>query len=109
MGEVLDFKGKLTSGILCLYVLKQGTMLYSESASEDGENYLFDAAKTGVIVVVQNQNGRTGYHVTKGTEQLGHPSRLIVPKASVAMVQDVTDENILKNVRATLAGLILAK
>ena len=107
MMEIVDAKGKLSSGILCLYVTKGGSMLYSECAIEDGESYVFDAAKTAVVTVMQRPDGKTAYHIEKATGQFGGPTKLIVPKSALAMVQDISDMALLQNARSTLSGLIL--
>ena len=105
--EVLDTKGNLASGILCLYVTRNGPMLFSESAREEGDTFVFDASRTCVITVGVAADRKTHYNIQKAVNQFGGPTKLIVPKSALVMIQDMTDRALLGNMRSAISGLVI--
>ncbi len=100
--------GTLSTGITCLYQLFNGSFLYSEAAREEGEAYVFEAAKTCMVVMgPPRANGQTPYQVVRLDRITFLPQTVRVHKAAIILVQDTTDENLMKTARGVIAGLLL--
>ena len=96
------------SGKLDMYVIRQGFMFYSEEVKEDGEAFIFVASKTATITLKGvNAQGTNVWDVGKASKQMGFPTRFRMPKTSVAFTQDVTDKELMKEIRRELSGLII--
>lgn len=88
-----------------LFYLVDGRILYSEDYIKGSDSFEFKTAKTLGV-----QLGRGQVQVAKIIDVLpGKPSRLMVPKTSVALVTDVSDQKMIEELRGALSGLVLVK
>ena len=108
MAETIDFaKGRgITSGIICLYTLPTGMMLYCECATEDDSSYTFPADKAAVVMTTPGANGSTNYQMMKAASTFGYPTKIKLSKIGV-LASDCTDAEIQRKAHAVLSGLVL--
>jgi len=110
MNDGLKGGREISSGLLSMYVLKQGSMIYSECASEDGEAWIFDAEKSVAITMMGvGPKGEHVWDIKKLSKQFGLPSKVRLLKMGVVFMQDVTDRGLLQQIHQQLSGLILVK
>ena len=107
MGEIDISKGRgISSGIICMYCLPTGMILYCECAAEDDAFYTFPADKAAVVMTTPGPNGSTNYQMMKAAATFGYPTKIKLPKIGV-LASDCTDAEIQRKARATLSGLVL--
>ena len=108
MGETIDIgKGRgISSGVICLYTLPTGMMLYCECAAEDDGGYTFPAERTLVVMTTPGQNGSTNYQMMKAAGTFGYPTKIRLSKIGV-LASDCTDADIQRKAHAALSGLVL--
>lgn len=88
-----------------LFYLVDGRVLYSDDYIAAPEGFEFNTARTLGV-----QMGHGQVQVAKIVDVLpGKPSRLMVPKTSVALVTDVSDQKMIEELRGALSGLVLVK
>ena len=110
MNDELKGAKMLSSGILCMYILKQGSMIYGEQCGEDGEAWIFDAEKSVAITMMGvNPKGEHVWDIKKLSKQFGLPTKVRLLKAGVVFIQDVTDRSLMQEIHKQLSGLILVK
>ena len=90
-----------------LYYLANGLILASETVNEDRHGYEFDTKRT-LIVNMQVQGTHANVNLGKASETVGKPSRIDVPRSAVIMVTDTGDANLVQQMKAALAGLVIA-
>ena len=105
--NIVDRIGKsATAGIACIYQLLTGQNLYSETAKEDGDSYIFDAERTLVISVsVKGKNAEGMFQ--KISDSVFHPKQIRVPKSAMLMITDCGQPDIIAKAREALSGLVL--
>jgi hypothetical protein len=108
MGETIDIgKGRgISSGIICLYSLPTGMMLYCECATEDDGGYTFPTERTLVVMTSPGPKGSTNYQMMKAAATFGYPTKIKLSKIGV-LASDCTDVEITRKAKATLSGLVL--
>lgn len=108
MAETIDFaKGKgISSGIICMYSLPTGMILYCECASEDDAFYTFPADRAIVVMTSPGAGGSTNYQMVKAAATFGYPTKIKLSKIGV-LASDCTDAEIQRKACATLSGLVL--
>lgn len=107
MAEIDIGKGRvISSGIICLYTLPTGMILYCECASEDDSNYAFPADKALVVMTTPGPKGSTNYQMMKAAATFGYPTKIKISKIGV-LASDCTDVEISRKARAVLSGLVL--
>jgi hypothetical protein len=104
--EILRSDGRLSSGVLCLYQLPTGQMIYCECATEDGDAFTFPAAKTLMVNTLPTPDGRTSYSMFRADKAFGGPQRIRLSRLGV-IVTDCTDAEIIRAARGALSGLVL--
>jgi hypothetical protein len=109
MGKIVDLKGKsMTPGIPCIYHLTVGVALYSETAREDGDSFIFDADKTLLVTIPQQagKDGKMNVNYSKMTGWIFSPSLVRVQKTHVNMITDCGQPELIKQFQAALSGLV---
>ena len=105
--SVLDFKGKNAgAGLPCIYQLITGQNLYSETAREDSDSYVFDADSTLVISVAIKGKDAEGTFQKIG-ESVFRPKMIRVPKTAVLMITDCGVPGVVSRAHEALSGLVL--
>lgn len=107
--SILDFKGAAaTAGLPVLYHLTSGQILYSETAKEDGESYVFDGDRTLILQVQQGGNGRQVNISMVKLSDGGFKSKIArVLKSAVVMVADVGELALTNKCHEALSGLVI--
>ncbi len=90
-----------------LYYLANGLVLATEDANEDKRGYVFDTKKT-LIVGIQMQGTHANVSIGKASESVGKPLRITVTREAVLMQTDIGDANLVQQMKAALAGLVIA-
>jgi len=91
---------------LNLYYLANGLVLATEDANMDKHGYVFDTKKT-LIVDIQLQGSHANMSLAKASESVGKPSGISVSREAVIMVTDIGDANLVQQMKAALAGLVV--
>ncbi len=107
--ELLSGKGRIVSGLPCIYHLQGGVIFYSEAVKEDGDSYIFSPEKTvAMFFSPPTPQGQQQFGCMKGFgPQIPLlPSFLRAGKGG-CLVSDCTDPNIIKVCKQTLSGLVL--
>jgi hypothetical protein len=89
-----------------LYYLANGLVLATEDANVDKHGYAFDTKKT-LIVGIQLQGSHANVSLAKSSESVGKPSGISVSREAVIMVTDIRDANLVQQMKAALAGLVV--
>ena len=106
MGNIIDLKGKAaTPGKPCIYHLSSGVVLYSETAREDNDSYVFEAGKT-MLIAVEKVGNKAQMQGSRMTEWLFSPSQIRVHKSFIAMITDCGEPELVKKFQAGLSGLV---
>lgn len=107
--ELLNPKGRLVSGLQCIYHLGMA-ILYSEAVREDGDSYIFDPEKTVCLLFGPPQpDGTQQVGMQKGFGPMIPLKPTILRAGKTAMfITDCTDPNIIKLCKQTLSGIVLA-
>ncbi len=109
--ELLNPKGRIVSGLPCIYFLGYAT-LYSEQADvrEDADSYIFDPAKCVFLQFgVPDPTGAVKFAGGKGfgPGMPWSPTYLRCGKAA-CFVTDCAEEHIVRFCKRLLSGIILA-
>lgn len=110
--SILDFKGKASgAGPLVVYQLVTGPVLYSETAHEDGDSFVFDPERTLVIGAVQpGRNGQGQVTMQKMSEAgIFKPHTARVLKSAIAFMHDCCNPEMQAKCQEALSGIIIPK
>lgn len=89
-----------------LYYLANGLVLATEDVNEDKRGYVFDTKKT-LIVGISMQGSHANVSIGKACESVGKPVYINVSRSAVIMQTDIGDANLVQQMKAALAGLVV--
>jgi hypothetical protein len=96
-----------TAGLPCIYQLITGQFLYSETAKEDSDSYVFDGDKTLVVIVRPSGKGKADVQMIKASESEFAPKQMRVPKSVMLMVTDCGRPELIGKAKEALSGLVV--
>ena len=87
-----------------LYFAQSG-IFWTEEVEDEGDWFLFNLDRTLAISDI----GDKGFRSRKLTKTFGLPTIMRIPASNIIAIQDVTDNELITKLRASLAGIIIAE
>ena len=107
MAEILNMQGELTEGVMGLYYLVNGVILFSETVKwQEGEGLYFESKET-MVIGMQQQGKQVNISAQRLSENPFKPGSLWVPESALMMTVRTKDADFVAKMRAALSGLVI--
>lgn len=90
-----------------LYYVTNGVILATEEADEREECWSFDAHKALIVQLQPRGGSQVNMAMAKASDSVGKPSVITGNRSAMIMVTDVGDANLVQQMKAALAGLVI--
>lgn len=88
-----------------MYQLMTGQVLYSETAREDSDSYVFNGDQTLVVIVNMKSKGQADIQMIKASGSEFAPKQMRILKTAIMMIQDCGRPELVAKAKEALSGL----
>lgn len=94
-------------GVMGMYFLQGGSIFFTESGALTDQWLTLKPEETLIVQMAPADGVHVQMNMTRANEWVGKPSEIVVPRTAILAMSRLTDDVLLQQFRAALAGLVL--